>query len=61
MQLNLQHSRVAASKLTQIIINYNIDIAFVQEHYSIHNNIAGFPKGCRMFAHGGEAGKEQLL
>jgi uncharacterized protein YebE (UPF0316 family) len=53
VQINKQHLRVAASNLTQIIIKYNIDIAFVQEHYTIHNNVAGFPKGFRIFAHGG--------
>jgi len=53
MQLNTQHSRVAVSTLTQIIIKYNIDIAFVQEPYTIRNNVAGFPKGFRIFAYGG--------
>jgi hypothetical protein len=53
MQLNTQHSRVAASNLTQIIIKYNIATAFVQQPYTIHNNVAGFPKGLRIFAHGG--------
>jgi hypothetical protein len=53
VQLNLQRSRVATSNLTQIIINYNTDIAFVQEPYSVHNNVAGFPKAFRIFAHGG--------
>ena len=31
LQVNLQHSRAAASNLTQVIIQYNIDIAIVQE------------------------------
>jgi hypothetical protein len=53
VQLNTQHSRVAVSNLTQIIIKYNIDIAYVQEPYTIHNIVAGFPKGFRIFAHGG--------
>ena len=53
MQLNTQHSRVAVSNLTQLIIKYNIDIAFVQEPYTNHNNVAGFPKEFRIFAHGG--------
>ena len=58
VQLNLQHSSVAASNLAQLVTQYNIDIAFVQEPYLIHNNVAGFPKGFRIFAHGG-AGKER--
>jgi len=31
LQVNLQHSRVATSNLTQKIIQYKVDIAFVQE------------------------------
>jgi hypothetical protein len=38
--------------LTQVIIQYNVDIAFVQEPYTSHNNVAGFPKGFKIFAHG---------
>ena len=52
LQLNLQHSREAASNLTQIILQYNTDIAFVQEPYTILNNVVGFPKGFRIFAYG---------
>jgi hypothetical protein len=43
---------VAASNMTQIILQCNIDIAFLQEPYTILNNVAGFPKGFRIFAHG---------
>jgi hypothetical protein len=53
MQVNLQHLRVAASNLTQVILQYNIDIAFVQEPYTIHNNVAGFPEGFKIFANCG--------
>ena len=53
LQVNLQHSRVAASNLIQVILQYIIDIAFVQEPYTIHNNVAGFPKGFKIFANGG--------
>jgi len=52
LQLNLQHSLVTDSNMTQIIIQYNIDIAFLQEPYTILNNVVGFPKGFRIFAHG---------
>ena len=30
LQVNIKHSRVAASKLTQSILQHNVDIAFVQ-------------------------------
>jgi hypothetical protein len=44
---------VAAANLTRVTIQYNVDIAFVQEPYTIHNNVAGFPKGFKTYAHGG--------
>jgi len=50
MQVNLQHSRVAISNLTQVIIQYNVDITFVQEPYTSHNHVAGFPKSFKIFA-----------
>jgi hypothetical protein len=53
LQVNLQHSRVATSNLTQIIIQYNVDIAFAQEPYTSHDNVTGFPKGFKIFAHWG--------
>jgi hypothetical protein len=43
---------VATSNLAQIILQYNIDIAFVQEPYTLLNNVAGFPKGFRILTHG---------
>ena len=49
MQLNLQHSRVATANLTQIILQYNIGVPFVQEPYTILNKVAGFPKGFKIF------------
>ena len=50
MQLNLQHSRTATYNLTQIILQNNIDIAFLQEPYTVLNNVAGFPKSFKIFA-----------
>jgi len=38
--------------LTQVIIQNNVDIAFVQEPYTSHNNVAGFPKEFTIYAHG---------
>ena len=48
LQVNLQHSRVAASNLTQIIIQHNIDVAFVQEQYTLRDSVAGFPKSFKI-------------
>ena len=52
-QLNLQHSRTATYNLTQLILQNNIDVTYVQEPYTVLNNVAGFPKSFRIFAHGG--------
>ena len=60
-QLNLQHSRVATSNLPQIILQYNIDIAFVQEPYTLLNNVVGFPKGFRILTHGGGRNRAAIV
>ena len=52
LQLNLQHSQPATYHLTQIIHKNNIDVAFLQEPYTVRNNVAGFPKSFRIFAYG---------
>jgi len=52
LQLNLQHSRSATYNLTQTIIQNNIDVAFLQEPYTVRNNVAGFPKSFKTFAYG---------
>ena len=41
LQVNLQHSPVATTNLTEIIIEHNINIAFVQEPYTSHKNVLG--------------------
>jgi len=38
--------------LTQTITQNNIDVAFLQEPYTIQNKVAGFPKSFKIFAHG---------
>lgn len=53
LQVNLQHSRVATSNLTQIMVQYSIDVAFVQEPYTLRDNVAGFPKCFKIHTHGG--------
>ena len=52
LQLNLQHTQTATLNLAQIILQKNLDVAFVQEPYTAFNNVAGFPKSFRIFAHG---------
>jgi len=60
LQLNLQHSRVATANLTQIIL-HNIDVAFVQEPYTILNKVAGFPKDFKIFTCGRERIRSSII
>ena len=46
-QINLQHSRTATSNLVQLINQHRIDVAFIQEPYTIRNQLAGIPKTFR--------------
>jgi ribonuclease HI len=61
LQVNLQHSREATSNLTQVIQQYNIDIAFVQEPYTVHNRVAGFPKGLKILTQGEGRNRAAIL
>jgi hypothetical protein len=51
LQLNPQHSRSATYNLTEIIIQNNIVVAFLQELYTVLNNVAGIPKSFKIFAY----------
>jgi len=61
LQLNLQQSRAATSNLTPVILQFTVDIAFVQKPYTILNNVAGFPKSFRIFAHGNIRKRSAIL
>ena len=52
IQVNLQHSRTATSNLIQLLINHSIDIAFIQEPYTINNKLAIIPKTMRVHTAG---------
>ena len=60
-QLNLQHSRTATYNLTQLILQNNIDVAFVQEPYTVLNNVARLPKSFRIFAHSGGRKRSAII
>ena len=47
LQVNLQHKRAATSNLVQMMSENQIDPAFAQEPYIIHNKLAGIPKSLR--------------
>lgn len=51
-QINLQHSRTATSNLVQLIKNQGIDITFIQEPYTINNELAGISKTMRTYTSG---------
>jgi hypothetical protein len=61
LQLNLQHSRVATANLTEIILQNSIDVAFVQEPYTILNKVAGFPKDFKILTHGGDRIRSAII
>jgi hypothetical protein len=43
---------VATACLTQILLQNKIDVAFVQEPYSIFNKVVGFPKCFKIYTCG---------
>ena len=52
MVRSTKHERTATFNLTQIILQNNTDVAFVNELYTVVNNMAGFPKSFKIFARG---------
>jgi hypothetical protein len=52
---------VATANLTQIILQYNIDVAFVQEPYTILNKVTGFPKGFKIFTRGSDRKRSAII
>ena len=48
-QINLQHSRTTTDNLRELIEKEAIDVAFIQEPYTVHNRVAGITKICRIF------------
>ena len=48
-QINLQHSRTATDNLMELIEKEGIDVAFIQEPYTVHNRGAGISKMYRTF------------
>ena len=45
LQINSQHSCTATSNLVQLTNQHRIDVAFIQEPYAIHNQLAGIHLG----------------
>ena len=43
LQINLQHSRAATYNLIKIVTEYDIDIVFIQEPYTIQDKVIGIP------------------
>ena len=60
-QINLQHSRTATSNLVQLINQHRIDVAFVQEPYTIRNQLAGIPKTFRTYTYGNDRSRTAII
>lgn len=52
LQINLKHKRVATSNLMHIMEINNVDIAFIQEPYTLQNKVAGITRKYRIFSQG---------
>jgi hypothetical protein len=48
-QINLQHSRIATDNIMELIEKEGIDVAFIQEPYTVHNRVVGITKKYRIF------------
>jgi len=48
-RINLQHSRTATDNLMELIEKEGIDLAFIQEPYTVHNRVVGITKRYRTF------------
>ena len=48
-QINLEHSKSATDSLMELIEKEEIDVAFIQEPYTIHNKVVGITKRYRIF------------
>jgi Holliday junction resolvasome RuvABC ATP-dependent DNA helicase subunit len=51
LQVNLQYKRATMNNLVHMISENQIDLAFVQEPYIIHNDVTGIPKSLRAPIH----------
>jgi hypothetical protein len=48
-QINLQHSKTGTDNLMELIEKEGINVAFIQEPYTIHNRVAGITERYRTF------------
>jgi hypothetical protein len=60
-QINLQHSRTAASNLGQLISQHNVDITYVQEPYTINNKLRGLPRSHKVYTFGDERKRTAIV
>lgn len=61
LQINLQKSRSAVSNLVDFCTHKNIDIAFVQEPYNLHNKPAGIPSNVSIYCVGENRKRSAIL
>ena len=60
-QINLQHSCTATSNLVHLINQHRIDVAFIQETYTIRNQLAGIPKIFRTYTYGNDRSRAAVI
>jgi hypothetical protein len=48
-QINLQHSRIATDNIMELIEKEGINLAFMQEPYTVHNSVVRITKKYRIF------------
>ena len=54
IQINLKHSKIATDNFHLLTREANIDIAFIQEPYNYHNQVARIPRNYKVFTSGKE-------
>ena len=61
LQVNLQHKCTTMNNLVQMMSENKIDFVFVQEPYTIRNNLARIPKPLRTYVSENERKRSALL
>ncbi|KAJ4438366.1 hypothetical protein ANN_14308 [Periplaneta americana] len=57
----IKHKKVATTNLANMVRESNIDLAFIQEPYTINNKVAGIPKTYRTYSNGSERKRAAII
>ena len=61
IQINLKHTRIATDSFTKQIEINGIDVAFIQELFTMNNKVAGIPRKFRIFNCGKERSRAAIV